>query len=70
VSPPAFLFVSNRKVRRVSVQVVHPQVLVITLVPCVVLSKRFPIAVQVVLVAVGAVIAYQTAVLFFSFDLS
>ena len=40
------------------------------LVPCVVLSKRFPIAVQVVLVAVGAVIAYQTAVLFFSFDLS
>src|ERR1019366_10803607 len=30
VSPPANLFSSNRKVRRVSVQVVHPQVLVIT----------------------------------------
>jgi transposase InsO family protein len=31
VSPPAFSFGSNRKVRRVSDQVVHPQVLVITL---------------------------------------
>jgi len=30
VSPPAFSFGSNRKVRRVSDQVVHPQVLVIT----------------------------------------
>ena len=37
--------------------------------PCVVLARRLPVALQIVLVAAAAVVAFDMALLYFRFDL-